>query len=306
MTLRITSYGGGVQSTSLLVLAAQGKIDHRTFLFCNVGDDSEHPDTIKYVHEIAIPYAKEHGIELVELQKTRLGQPDTLYQELIRPGSRSIGIPVHMFNGGPGTRRCTANFKIKVVDKELKRRDTTGEIKALRKAALERYGVRKMDEETIGKLKLDLGNFFQAHEPFAYVGLGISMDEFQRVKPNMDPDTLYWKVNAFPLIDLRMDRQDCINVIQKAGLPVPPKSACFFCPFHSTKSWQHMRNNEPELFQKTIELERIVNERCTMLGKEKVWFSSKLKPLEKVTTDLEQGSLFDDSDIGCDSGYCFL
>ena len=306
MTLRVVSYGGGVQSTCLLVLAAQGKIDYRTFLFCNVGDDSEHPDTIKYVHEVAMPYAKEHGIELVELQKTRLGQPDTLYQELIRPGSRSIGIPVHMFNGGPGTRRCTATFKIKVVDKELKRRDTTREIKALRKAVLKRYGVRKMDEEIVNRLKLDLDNFFQEHEPFAHVGIGISLDEFQRVKPNLDPDTLYWKVNTFPLIDLRMDRQDCINVIKQAGIPVPPKSSCYFCPFHSARTWQHMRNNEPDLFQKTVELENIVNERRAMLGKEKVWFSSKLKPLEKVTTDLEQGSLFDDGDIGCDSGYCFL
>ena len=61
MTLRVVSYGGGVQSTSLLVLAAQNKIDYKTFLFCNVGDDSEHPDTIKYVHEVAMPYAKEHG-----------------------------------------------------------------------------------------------------------------------------------------------------------------------------------------------------------------------------------------------------
>lgn len=306
MTLRVTSYGGGVQSTSLLVLAAQNKIDYKTFLFCNVGDDSEHPDTIKYVHEVAMPYAKEHGIELVELQKTLFGEPHTLYQELMRPDSRSISIPVHMLNGGPGTRNCTATFKIKVVDKELKRRDTTGEIKALRKAVLKRYGVRKMDEEIVNKLKLDLDDFFKTHDPFAYVGIGISLDEFQRVKPNLDPDTLYWKVNAFPLIDLRMDRQDCINVIKQAGIPVPPKSSCYFCPFHSTKTWQNMRNNEPELFRKTIDLERIVNERRAMLGKEKVWFSSRLKPLEKVTTDLEQGSLFDNGDIGCDSGYCFL
>jgi hypothetical protein len=39
---RVVSYGGGVQSNALLVLAAQGRIDYRTFLFANVGDDSEH------------------------------------------------------------------------------------------------------------------------------------------------------------------------------------------------------------------------------------------------------------------------
>ncbi len=49
--LRVCSYGGGVQPTALLVLAAQGTIDYRTFLFCNVGDDSEHPATLCYVRE---------------------------------------------------------------------------------------------------------------------------------------------------------------------------------------------------------------------------------------------------------------
>ncbi len=55
--IKVTSYGGGVQSTALLVLAAQGRIDFKTFLFCNVGDDSENPETLEYVRQIAIPFA---------------------------------------------------------------------------------------------------------------------------------------------------------------------------------------------------------------------------------------------------------
>jgi hypothetical protein len=46
MALRFFSYGGGVQSTAALVLAAQGKIDYPVFLFANVGDDSEHPGPV--------------------------------------------------------------------------------------------------------------------------------------------------------------------------------------------------------------------------------------------------------------------
>lgn len=42
--LRVFSYGGGVQSTAALVLAAQGRIDFPAFVFANVGEDSEHPD----------------------------------------------------------------------------------------------------------------------------------------------------------------------------------------------------------------------------------------------------------------------
>src|SRR6266550_8306464 len=113
-TLKVFSYGGGVQSTAALVLAAQGKIDYRTFIFCDVGADSENPDTIQYVQEVAQPYAQKHGIELITLQKKlRDGSVDTIYQRLTRPGSRSIGIPVRMNgNGAPGRRSCTYDFKI--------------------------------------------------------------------------------------------------------------------------------------------------------------------------------------------------
>lgn len=52
MSLRTISYGGGVQSTALVVLAAQGVIDYPVALFSNVGDDSEYPATIDYVRNI--------------------------------------------------------------------------------------------------------------------------------------------------------------------------------------------------------------------------------------------------------------
>ena len=68
---RYFSFGGGVQSTAVLVLAAQGRVQYDAFLFSNVGNDSENPATIAYVENVAKPFAAAHGIELVELQKRR-------------------------------------------------------------------------------------------------------------------------------------------------------------------------------------------------------------------------------------------
>ena len=70
MTTKIISYGGGVQSTALLVLAAQGIIDFQYAIFANVGDDSEHPASLEYARNIANPFADKHGSELIELQRT--------------------------------------------------------------------------------------------------------------------------------------------------------------------------------------------------------------------------------------------
>jgi len=119
--LRFVSYGGGVQSTALLVLAAQRRIDFPAFVMANVGDDSENPATIAYVRDVAAPYAAEHGIRLDVVSRTkRDGSTETLWGRLMREESRSLPIPVRMSNGAPGTRSCTSDFKIKVLSKWAK------------------------------------------------------------------------------------------------------------------------------------------------------------------------------------------
>lgn len=269
MTLHVFSYGGGVQSTAALVLAAQGKIDYRTFLFCNVGEDSENPDTLAYVHEVAMPFAHEHGLELIELHKVRRdGSLESVYRTLTRPGSRSIGIPVHMANGAPGRRACTLDFKIRVVDRWLKRE-------------------------------------WQAHRLGVLVGLGISLDEFTRMRTNTDPDTLAWKTLEYPLIDLRLDRQGCKALIQQAGLPVPPKSSCWFCPYHSQRTWQVLRDTQPALFERAVALERRINERRTVIGKDQVYLSRRCTLLPMATSEYAQTSFLEDEQV-CESGYCFV
>jgi hypothetical protein len=110
---------------------------------------------------------------------------------------------------------------------------------------------------------------------------------------------------AYPLIDLGMDRQDCMNVIERAGLPVPPKSSCYFCPFHTQHAWKEQARNQPDLFAKSVALERFINERQSALGKDQVWLSSALRPLDEAFSDDGQLSMFDDG-VTCDvGGYCF-
>lgn len=45
-----------------------------------------------------------------------------------------------------------------------------------------------------------------------------------------DPKYSYW----YPLIEWGMGRNDCKEIIRSAGLAVPPKSACVFCPSTTT------------------------------------------------------------------------
>jgi len=261
--MRIFSYGGGVQSTAVLVLAAQGKVQYDHFLFANVGEDSEHPDTLEYYRDVAVPFAEKHGIDLREVRRA-----ETIRSRLFS-SLRDVPIPMRMNTGAPGNRKCTELFKIRVVDRWM-------------------YDNRN------------------GHNEYT-VGLGISTDEIQRAR-STEPTESYkglWKSLEYPLIDLRLSREDCRRMVVEAGLPQPPKSACYFCPFHNDQAWYEMRQKRPDLFFDAVKIEKhLQNKRAELWGKDKVWMHRKLIPLDQAIPD--QPFLFDLDDMdNCESGYCF-
>lgn len=260
--MRTFSFGGGVQSVAVMVLAAQQRVQYDHFLFANVGDDSENPDTLRYLEEYARPYADDHDIDLIEIaKKLRNGETDTIYKQVMG-NNRRLVIPVRLSNGAPGRRVCTSDFKIEVIAKWLKQHGATAE------------------------------------QPAAS-GLGISTDERHRAKPD---SRIAWQVLEYPLIDLNLSRLDCMKLIEEAGLPIPPKSACWFCPYKRKTEWQEMRRTQPELFDKAVALEHHLNDKRDAKGRDIVHLHPSLYPLEQVVGI--QQPLFEDED--CSSGYCFL
>ncbi len=264
---------GGVQSTALLVLTAQSQIDSPVFLFANVGDDSEDPATLAYLQRYAKPYAAEHGIQLVELRRVlRDGNTETLYGRLTHPGSRSLPIPVRMSNGAPGTRSCTADFKIKSIGRWLKAHGAT------------------------------------ATTP-ATVGIGISLDEIHRANNRR---AMPYERPVYPLLDHDppLRRSDCQRIIAAAGLPVPGKSACWFCPLKRQSAFATMRRDRPDLFARACALESLLNTRRAALGRDPVWLTRFNRPLAEAVTaaqdtlpGLEPDAETDD--VTCDNGACF-
>ncbi|MFD3684537.1 phosphoadenosine phosphosulfate reductase [Nocardiopsis sp. NPDC058631] len=264
--LRTFSFGGGWQSTAALALAATGELDFTTFLFANVGNDSEDPATLDYVRDHAAPFAAEHGLTLHQLDRTkRDGTTETLYGRLTREGSRSLPIPVRMSNGAPGTRSCTADFKIKVVGKWLRQHGAT-------------------------------------RDNPATVGIGISVDEIHRANNRRcEPHENI----VYPLLDLGIRRADCPRIIRSFGLPLPPKSSCWFCPFHRMSTWIDMRRERPGLFDKACALEDLLNERRDTLGKDHVYLTRHGAPLRQVVPEGMDTLPFPDDDASCDGGWCY-
>jgi hypothetical protein len=83
---------------------------------------------------------------------------------------------------------------------------------------------------------------------------------------------------------------------------VPPKSACFFCPFRSPAAWLDQATDEPDLFARSCELEDLLNRRRAALGRDPVYLTRFGAPLAQVIGTAQE-RLFD-HDPGCDSGWC--
>lgn len=265
---RAFSYGGGRQSTAALVLAAHGKLAADCFIFANVGNDSENPETLSYFEQYAKPYAAAHGIEMIEVQRQfRDGRDPTLLAHLERDLA-GVAIPMRMSGtGAPGNRKCTYDWKIRPVARYLKR---------------------------------DRG-----WTPPWEIALGISWDESHRIS---DAETevdgiVYQKV--YPLCDMRLTVADCGRLVAEAGLPPVPKSSCWFCPYHTRAAWSRMRLHQPEQFAAAVALEERLNGVRDRLGKDHLYFSDRLKPLDvAIPQGVEQLDMFG-ADEACTTGYCW-
>lgn len=263
MGLSVFSFGGGVQSTACLVLAE--KLGFDTFVFANVGEQAENPKTLKYIEEYSKPYAEAHGVKFIEVQWTgekgvKRGQKRDLYQDLL-DANRTIDIPIRLNSGAFGNRKCTVRYKVEQIAKWTEAQGATPENPAI-------------------------------------VGVGISWDESERIGDDAHPIPHHKKV--YPLCEAatRMNRVDCHRVILEAGLPRPPKSSCWFCPFKRKADWEELRRDEPELFEKAIGLEDHLNEVRKKIGKDKIGLSPGGL---RVLDDYVQLSVFE----GCESGYCW-
>jgi len=264
--LTVISYGGGVQSTALCVLATQGVLGVDVAVFANVGDRAENPQTLAYLTRF-IPWAAERGLEVVERRWVdRTGKVRDLYDDTMSETRRSIDIPVWMAGGAPGNRKCTGNYKIAVVGRELKARGATSASPAT-------------------------------------VMVGISTDEYQRAnRRHAQP----WEIPTYPLLELGMSRQDCANLIERAGLPVPPKSSCWFCPLQGARGWAKKRRDDPDTFAAGVVLEDRINETRVRLGRDRVSLAVGGQPLADLPA--AEPALFGDEAFnggGCDEGYCW-
>lgn len=100
--------------------------------------------------------------------------------------------------------------------------------------------------------------------------IGYDADETRRARIFDDDKYTY----RYPLIEWDMGREENIASIQSAGLPLPGKSACFFCPSSRKSEILLLRDEHPDLLQRALFIEQNAQENLTSvkgLGRRFSW-----------------------------------
>ena len=119
--------------------------------------------------------------------------------------------------------------------------------------------------------------------------IGISLDEARRMSLSRDR----MSVLAYPLVDKGMTRHDCMNWLNLNNYPVPPKSSCVGCPFHSNNEWREVAKSSLD-WKQAVELDNRIRSIKGFRGN--LFLHRKRIPLEDVDlrTPEERGQMFFD------------
>jgi hypothetical protein len=275
----VLSLGAGVQSSCLALMAAKGEITPMPDFAIFADTQSEPTRVYSWLDwlekQLPFPVIRvTRGSLLNETLKIRTKKNSIYSSEPIT--YLKTNIPVYgVTKSGEKVnavgRSCTLDYKIVPIIKEIRKR----------------CGIKK------GQKEITVTQW-----------IGISYDEMQRMK--LPSNT--FSQHRWPLIEKRMTRAHCKEWLSKNGFPEPPRSSCFFCPFHTDQEWRRLKDHDPEFFQKAVEFDetfrRLQNENPGGFRLE-VYLHRTLQPLGQVdfTTPSEDAQLGFDFQSECE-GMC--
>jgi hypothetical protein len=122
------------------------------------------------------------------------------------------------------------------------------------------------------------------YDPDADVMVGIAYDEAHRQPGKIRP-----------LVEWRITRDMCAQIIRGAGLPVPRKSGCWFCPFQSYSQLRHLFLERPDRFAWMIWIEQ----RASFGSGRRITFHPDGEPMAQIALRFRtnQPTLFDLSEF---------
>lgn len=243
-TYHVLSLGAGVQSTTLYLLDWLPGYD--AAIFADTGDEPEkvygHLAWLESLGRVPI-LNRSLGVKLGDC--VARGENST--------GQKFIPIPAYTPDEagrvGLTRRQCTAEFKLKVVERSIRR-----DLLQLKPRQRFPKGVRVVQY------------------------LGLSADEAGRAARVQRRYADHpWASVRFPLIERGWSREDCrLYLADKVPHPVP-RSACVFCPYKTSREWADLKANDAAGWARAVEIDHAMREHDP-----KLFLHAKCIPLDVI------------------------
>ena len=256
--LRVLSLGAGVQSTTLALMAAHGEVGPMPD--CAMFADTGWEPASVYAHLAwlrscnVLPFPV-HIVSGGDIRADLLRAATGERWASIPAFTRTVrGVRVEV---GMIRRQCTKDYKIVPIRRK---------VRALAGLTRRRSPAAPIVEQWIG----------------------ISFDEIVWMKPSFES----WQVNRWPLIERAMTRRDCLRWLERHDYPIPQKSSCVGCPFHSDAEWRRLRDTDPDAWASAIEVDTAI--RTGLRGiRGEVYLHRSAVPLgdADLTTAADRGQL---------------
>ncbi len=289
---RVISLGAGVQSSVMSLMAVRGELKDANgkklpppdcAIFADTGWEPRGVyDHLKWLKRELKRHKK--GFMVIEVSAPKRDKKGRFKRWKIQAdllagtnstGQDFISLPVYIRNEDDkkamARRQCTREYKLEPIRRGLR--------SLMKLKFRERWPKKKWVEQWIG----------------------ISADEITRMKDSRDS----WCRNRWPLVDVRINRSDCIAWF-KEHYPrrTLPRSACIGCPMRTDKEWIDMKENDLPSWREAIEVDKALRKgsRKKKFGGA-IYLHRSMKPLHQVklspTQDKRNISLLDECEGMC-------
>ncbi len=289
MHIGYVANGMGSQSMYLLYLAAQKRIPATISITADTGwendcdlNDGTKTTALRFFNEQLKPLADSWGIDAYFVRAVdNKGVPlPPLPEYLALAAERGKAGPVPLFGSKNGRlmQSCTEKWKIRAMRQQLRRMGAT--------TASSAQGI--LWSERSRRVK------------GIYAGNENGYDLYRTAYTDGKGKVIEtkWLTHYYPLVDLKMNREDVRAECDRLNIPYLISSECAGCPH--ADPWRWLRRS-PGTIQQLVQLERSFNG--------EYFFTQGLKPLDETVAAMRkaadaQGNLFDIADFGCTDGVC--
>lgn len=267
---KVISLGLGQQSTAMYLMSSLGVIERADYaIFADTGAESK--ATYSFFTWLKAWSEKNGGIPILKVGK------QNLYDDLMSVAS--------------GLRKRFASIPAFT-------RDAAGKVGILRRQCTNEYKIREIFRAIRELYHLKPGQRMSKTE----VWLGITVEEKERAK--FAP--FGWLSYVYPFLNIRTTKADferkyyttffrrteCTQWLEENGFPIPPKSACTFCPFQSDRRWLEFKTQSPKEWKKLVALDEAIRNSTSKGINQPVYLHRSAKPLKDAELQEDQLDLF--------------